>query len=146
MQRLLVDQLEAAQLLDLRADAVAGLGDARQQAQRELAADHRRDLNRAPRLLGQPIDAGDEHVLDRVGHGDVVDVARQHDRARCRAAACPPRAASCTSSSTKNGLPSALWAIERAQRRRAPRGAPSSAPVIAAMSSPDSGASATRTW
>ena len=47
VQRLLVDELEAAERLDLRSHAVAGLGDPFQEAQCELAADHGRDLNRA---------------------------------------------------------------------------------------------------
>ncbi len=67
VHRLFVDQLESAQLFDLCVDVAAALGDPLQQAQRKLAADHRGDLYGAARLVGQPIDAGDEHVLDGVG-------------------------------------------------------------------------------
>ncbi len=65
VQRLLVDELEAAERLDLRPHAVAGLGDPLQEAQHELAADHGRDLDRALAFPGQTVEARGEHVVDR---------------------------------------------------------------------------------
>ena len=79
MRRLLVDQLERAQLVDVRAHALARLRDALEQPQRELAADHRRHLDGEPGVVVQPIEARHQHVLDRVRHRDRARVARQHD-------------------------------------------------------------------
>ena len=79
VQRLLVDQLQSAQLVDVDADPIAGLGDAGQQTQGELPPDHGGDLNGAARLLRQAIDARDQDVLNGVGHGDVAEVGDEND-------------------------------------------------------------------
>ena len=122
MQRLLVDQLEPAQLVDLGAHAVAGLGDARQQAQRELAADHRGDLDRAPRFLGEPIDARDQDVLHRVGHGRSSTSRAPARCGRSRVAARRPRAATWPAPRRRTGCPRPCG-DQRAQRRPASVGA-----------------------
>ena len=64
---------EAAQLFDVGLDAFTGLADSRQQAQRKLAADDGGNLDRPPGILVEAIDAGDEHVLDGIGDGDLLE-------------------------------------------------------------------------
>jgi hypothetical protein len=138
-----VDELDGAELLDVRPHARARLGDALEQAQRELAADHRRDLDRPPRLVGEAIEAGDEHVLDRVGDGDLGEVAREDDVPSSRRSE-PSSSSERVTSSTKKGLPSALAAM-RLRRVSGISAVPRSEPVTAAISGADSGRSDTRT-
>ena len=94
MRRLLVDQLERAQLVDVRAHPLARLRDALEQAERELAADHRRHLDGEPRVVGQAIEPG------RPARPGCCRAPRSRPgRAparpgRRRAAACRPRGAS----------------------------------------------------
>ncbi len=106
MERLLVDQLEAAQLLDLGADAVA---------RPRVMRSSRRSANSRPitdatwmarrESLGEPVDARDQHVLDRVGHGDGRRARAPGRSGRPRGAARRPRAASGSAPRRRTGCP-----------------------------------------
>jgi len=81
MRRLLVDELQRAQLLDHGSQPVARLDDPSQQAQRKLASDHGTDLKRALGLPTEAIQARHQHFLDRPGYRDAVDRPSQLDLA-----------------------------------------------------------------
>ncbi len=108
---LLVDELQAPQLAHQPRHPVAHLGRALEQAQRELAADHGGDLDRALGVVAQPVDARREDALDAVRHRDRPR-GRPPGRSRpFSRLSVPPSRSDFVTSSTKNGLPSALRAI-----------------------------------
>jgi hypothetical protein len=78
----LVDEFQARELGELRADRGCAVPDALQQPQQELAAQHRGRLQHPPRFLGQPVDARGEDVLHGLRHaGDGVEVGAVERRA-----------------------------------------------------------------
>jgi hypothetical protein len=68
-------------LVDHGAQPIAGLHDALEQLQRELAADHRAHLERALRGVVQAVEPRHQHVLDGVGNGDAAQIPGQRDAA-----------------------------------------------------------------
>ena len=64
----LVDEFQALQLVELRLERCGAVPDGPQEAQRELAAEHRGGLEDTTRLVGKPVHARGEDVLDRLGH------------------------------------------------------------------------------
>ncbi len=81
MGDLLVDQLEGAKLAYHCTHGLARLDDPLQQTQCELAADHRRHLDRPLRLLLEPVDPRHQHALDAVGDRDLGQIACELDAA-----------------------------------------------------------------
>jgi hypothetical protein len=69
----LVDQLERDEVSQQCLDPRARLHDTVQEAAAEPATDRRGGLERPLRPLGEAIDARRNHVLDRVGHDEIVE-------------------------------------------------------------------------
>jgi hypothetical protein len=72
----LVDQLERGQLAEELLGALADLREAIDEAPRELAADHRGELERPLRRLLQAVDARGDDVVDRAGDRQLVEGRR----------------------------------------------------------------------
>jgi hypothetical protein len=79
--RLRIEELEAHQLAEMRIRLAVPHG--AEERERHLLPDHRGGLEEAPGLLRQPVDPGEEHLLNRVGHGGAhggVDRPLDHPR------------------------------------------------------------------
>ena len=95
----LEDQLERGELPEEVVTALPDLREALHQTPRELTADHRGELERSLGGLGEAVDAGGDHVLDRARNGQRGQRSRQSE-APLHAADRPLSSSDFTSSST----------------------------------------------
>ena len=102
----LANQVEPLELAQRLAQLLFAAGDAREQREPEAPAEHRGGRQRARGAGAEAVDAGEDHLLDasRARRSSPRGRTARHRSSRCRA---PASASDRTSSSRKNGLPSA---------------------------------------